>query len=342
MEINIHPLIAITMGDPTGIGPEICVGCLKNPEIYKQVRPFLIGDMELLMRAMQLQECSLTVHVIHNPQEGKFKYGTIDLLPVDCDADRNFTFGHPTPDAAFWAYHFFAKSIEYGKSGQIDAICTAPINKEMMKKAGFAQTNHTAILRHFFPEIVSTSMFHCRELRVFHFTRHISLRKALDSIDTQKLAQALREVNGVMKSIGYQKPRIALAAVNPHASDGGLFGNEESDFLKPAAELCRKEGIDVSDPIPADAVFYQQRKGLFDCVLAMFHDQALIACKTYDFENTVSLTFGYPFVRSTVDHGTAYDIAGKNIVDSRSMEAAVLTAAYYCRLKNQLAAHPVK
>jgi 4-hydroxythreonine-4-phosphate dehydrogenase len=333
VDISTRPLIAITLGDPAGIGPEICIGCLRNREIYAKVRPFLIGDMELLMRAMRLQNIKIPINVIHNPQDGKYEYGTIDFLPVLCEAKRNFTFGHPTIDAAIWSYNFFVKSIEYGKSGKIDAICTAPINKEMMKKAGFKQTNHTAILHHFFPGIVSTSMFHCRELRVFHFTRHISLRKALDSINTPDLVQSLREANAVMKSIGYKNPRIALAAVNPHASDGGLFGNEENDFLKPAVKLCRKEGIDVSGPIPADAVFYLQKNGLYDCVFAIFHDQALIACKTYDFENTVSLTFGYSFVRSTVDHGTAYDIAGKNIVDSKSMEAAVLTAAYYCRLK---------
>ena len=326
-----RPIISITMGDPVGIGPEICVGCFSNSEIYEEVRPVLIGDEELLKRAMHLKGCEFKVNIIQDPQYGKYEFGTIDFIPVSCEAKRDFVYGQPSTDAAIWAYHFFEKSIDLGKKGLVNAICTAPINKEMMKKAGFAHTNHTSILKSFFPEIVSTSMFHCRELKVFHYTRHLSLRNALDAINIPDLVKSLHSVNNVMQSIGYENPRIALAAVNPHASDNGLFGNEEKDYLKPAVDMCQKEGMNVIGPIPADAVFYQQKKGIYDCVLSLYHDQALIACKTYDFEKTVSLTFGYPFVRSTVDHGTAYDIAGKNIVNSDNMDAAVLTAAYYCK-----------
>lgn len=330
-----RPFVSITMGDPAGIGPEICVGCLSNPEVYKNVRPVLIGDEELLRRAMRLKGCDYKINPIKDPRSGIYEVGTIDFLPVSCEAGRDFEYGQPSTDAAVWAYHFFEKSIELGKQGLVDAICTAPINKEMMKKAGFAQTNHTSILKYFIPGVLPTSMFHCRELKVFHYTRHMSLRSALDAINVPGLVKSLHSVQEVMQSIGYENPRIALAAVNPHASDNGLFGNEEQEFLKPAVEQCRKEGINVTGPIPADAVFYQQKKGLYDCVLSLYHDQALIACKTYDFEKTVSLTFGYPFVRSTVDHGTAYDIAGKNIVNSENLDSAVLTAAYYCGKKSE-------
>ncbi len=330
------PIVAVTMGDPAGIGPEICAACMVDAEIFRKVNPILIGDERVLQQALKLKNINdIKINKIQHPSDGVFKLGTIDLVQADYPSPDHFEYGKMSIDSSRMAYSFIIKAIELGLLDEIDSITTSPINKESFKAAGFEEEDHTAIFRKYFKDVEPVSMFHCVDLKVFHYTRHMSLKNAIDALDIDKIVHSLEEINMTLKSVGITAPRIAVAALNPHASDNGMFGDEESKYLIPAVKECVKRGLAVEGPIPADSVFYLQRCGNYDCVLSLYHDQGHIACKTYNFEKSVSLTFGFPFMRSTVDHGTAYNIAGKGIASSANLKEAILVGANYRMLQKR-------
>lgn len=328
------PIVAITIGDPAGIGPETCVETLSQEEVYGKMNPLLIGAKGTIERAMKLKECDFKLNVITEVKDAIFEYGTIDLLVTgeyDCDS---IEYGKVQKLAGQMSVDFVLKAIELGNEGIVDVVGTAPIHKEAIKLVGIKEEGHTEIFENNTKSDFGLTMFHVRNLRVFFLSRHMSLRNACDHVTKERCVDYLEKINLIFESIGFENPKIALAALNPHASDNGLFGNEEALELIPAVEEAQEKGLNVVGPVPADSVFHLALQGHFDAILSLYHDQGHIACKTLDFERAITITWGLPFMRSSVDHGTAFDIAGKGIANYISLYESVMVAADYWDMKN--------
>lgn len=329
---NIKPIVGITIGDPAGIGPETCVGALMNKEVYDECKPLLIGCVGTISKAMKVKDCNFELNVISDPSEGKFKLGVIDIIETNKYDYESIEYGKVQKLAGQMSYDFILKAIELGLSNKIDVVGTAPINKESIKLINVPQAGHTEIFEYITKSPYALTMFNCHKLRVFFVSRHLALKEACDYATKERVLDNLRQINYELKKIGIDNPKIAVAALNPHGSDNGLFGDEEANNLIPAVEQAKKEKINAVGPIPADSVFYKGKNGDYDAILSLYHDQGHIACKTLDFEKSVTLTFGLPFLRSSVDHGTAFDIAGKNIAQSVSLIESTLVSAKYWKM----------
>ena len=231
--------------------------------------------------------------------------------------------GAVTAAAGRAAVSYIERAVQLARAGLVRGIATAPINKEALRAAGYPGSGHTEMLAELFGSGGSVTMFQVKNLRIFFHSRHLSLRAMLDSLDAGGVEKSIVSADACMASIGLERPRLALAALNPHASDGGLFGDEERRILIPACARARERGIDVQGPVPADSVFNLALEGRFDAVISLYHDQGHIAAKTYDFYRTVSVTFGLPVIRTSVDHGTAFDIAWQGKADPVSMNEAI-------------------
>jgi 4-hydroxythreonine-4-phosphate dehydrogenase len=322
----MKPSIAITMGDPAGIGPEIIVKSLANSSIYEQCKPFVIGDREIIQRALSITNLSLEINSILDPAEMKAEYGTIDLLDMQL-VTAALPIGQISPAAGDAAYRYLEKSVQLAQEKKIDAICTAPLNKEALHKGGHLYPGHTEILA----TLTNTkdyAMLLCAPgLRVIHVTTHIGLLDAVKKITIDRVYQVIQLADQALKRIGMSTPRIAVCGINPHAGEGGLFGNgEEEEKILPAVQRACREGIDVQGPLPADTLFFRARRGDFDMVVAMYHDQGHGPIKVLGLEAGVNVTVGLPVIRTSVDHGTAFDIAGKNIADEQSLLEALKMA----------------
>lgn len=328
------PIVALTIGDPAGIGPEISVETLQQQEIYQACKPFLIGSVAIIKRAMDIKNCDFKINKISKPSEGEFKFGTIDVLEpkqYDCDS---IEWGKVQKLAGIMSYDYVLKSIELGLNKEIDVVSTAPIHKEAIKLAGCQQAGHTEIYQDETNSDYGLTMFHVRNLRVFFVSRHMALKDACDYANKERVLDCVKQIHHEFTALNFKDPRIAVAALNPHGSDNGLFGHEEKDNLIPAVKAAQELGINAIGPIPADSVFHLGLQGRYDAILSLYHDQGHIACKTLDFERSVTITFGLPFMRSSVDHGTAFDIAGKGIAGSVSMIESTLVAANYWKMKH--------
>ncbi|MBP2018686.1 4-hydroxythreonine-4-phosphate dehydrogenase [Symbiobacterium terraclitae] len=324
-----RPLIGITMGDPASIGPEIVAKSLANPELYALCRPLVIGDARVMARAFATTGVNLAVRMVASPAEGRYEHGTIDLIDLhNVDVDT-LAWGRVQAQAGRAAFDYIVRSIELAKAGAIDAVTTAPINKEALKAAGIDFIGHTEIYGDLTGTEDPLTLFETKGLRIFFLTRHVSLAQACRMITRARTLDYLRRCSRALEQLGVSKPRLAVAALNPHAGEHGLFGDEEVRELEPAIADARAEGIDASGPHPADSVFWHAARGRFDAVLSLYHDQGHIAAKMYDFERTVSITAGLPFLRTSVDHGTAFDIAGTGQASAVSMEEAIRVAARY-------------
>jgi len=232
------------------------------------------------------------------------------------------------------AYDFIIKSIELGKNRKIDGVSTAPINKQAIKLAGIKEPGHTEIYQNETNSPYALTMFSCHKLKVFFLSRHLSLVDAVHYVTKEHVVEYVHLIHKELRSVGIQNPKIAVAGINPHNGDNGLFGSEEVDELFPAVEELQKEGIDAIGPIPGDSVFMRGKKGEFDAILSMYHDQGHIACKTLDFDRSVTITWGLPFIRGSVDHGTAFDIAGKGIASCISLIESTKVCAEYAIRKH--------
>lgn len=322
-----RPIIAITLGDPAGIGPEVVLGALKNHEVYKLAIPIVVGNLDVTRRcATQIGDQSLELKRINDLDEAEGKYGLIEILDIQMPEWQKMEPGKPQACAGRAADSFIRKACELALQRRIQAICTAPINKESLRKAGISEIGHTELLaKHLSAHDVLT-LFITENMRIFFLSRHMSLREALDYITEERVYRMILRVDTAMKNLGYRTPKIAIAALNPHASDGNQFGTEESEILTPAIQHTISEGIKAYGPISADSVFHQALEGNFDCVISLYHDQGHIAAKTRDFFCTVTATLGLPVIRTSVDHGTGFDIAWQGKASSISMETAILTA----------------
>jgi len=322
------PTIGITLGDPAGIGPEIVLGALSDGEVHERCVPVVIGYAGVLRRCSIASGVSAgEIVTIESPKAALGVKGKVEVVHVETDGMQDICPGIVSADAGTAADAFVKRACELGLGGEISAITTAPINKEALRLAGVPHIGHTEMLAAYLDSPNPLTLFVTDNMRIFFLSRHLSLREAIDYISAERVYDFIRRVHSAMTDLGVAKPRIGLAALNPHASDGGQFGTEEREHLIPAAARAREQGIDVSDPMGADSIFNMALEGRFDCVISLYHDQGHIAAKTRDFHGTVTATLGLPVLRTSVDHGTAFDIAWKGIANPISMKLAILAAA---------------
>ncbi len=331
-ETKFRPVTAITMGDPAGIGPEITVGTMLSEEIHEVCRPFVIGSIDILDRAAKVLGKEVKFNRISDPSEAKYVPGTFDVIETGDYDTVSIEWGKVQKLCGQMAYDFIIKSIELGLAGKVDAVSTAPIHKQAIKLIGVKEPGHTEIYQHMTGSRYALTMFSCHKLRVFFVSRHMSLVDACHYATKDVILQDVIDIDYELKNVGIENPLIAVAGLNPHNGDNGLFGTEEITDIGPAVEAAKAKGINCVGPCPADSVFHIGKSGKYDAILSLYHDQGHIACKTLDFEKSVTLTFGLPFIRSSVDHGTAFDIAGKGIADCVSMiESTKVVSEYACK-----------
>ena len=310
------PVVAVTIGDPAGIGPEIVVRALAQDAVQRSVQALVVGDRWVLERAMEVTGTMLEF----SPA------GPVRLLDL-ANVDHRLQWGKIQATAGAAAGQFIERAVQETLAGRADALATAPINKEALWRAGYRYLGHTEMLGALTGSPDPLTMFAVRNMRIFFLTRHMSLREAVAEVKRDRLAAILPRIVGELRKLGFDRPHIAVAALNPHAGEGGALGKEDLEEIAPAVQDARGQGWQVDGPVPADAVFAQALDGRYDAVLALYHDQGHIAAKTLDFHGAVSVTLALPFIRTSVDHGTAFDIAGKGLARAESMAAAILMAA---------------
>ncbi|GAA5174073.1 4-hydroxythreonine-4-phosphate dehydrogenase PdxA [Pseudonocardia eucalypti] len=321
------PVIGLTMGDPAGVGPEITVAALADPSLRGLARPLVVADAGVIERAIQAAGLPLEVRRVAGPEDVTGEHDVVHVLDLDNLGDVEF--GRVRGEYGAAAVESIEVTCALAREGRIDAVVTAPINKEAIRAGGSGFPGHTEMLGSLFgvPPAQVVTMFVLEKLRIFFLTRHHPLATAIAQLTTEQVRDGLLRVNELLGELGFTDPHIALAALNPHAGENGLIGSEENEILGPAVAAARARGVDAVGPVPADAVFFQARQGRYDGVLSLYHDQGHIAAKTVDFFGTVSCTLGLPVLRASVDHGTAFDIAGKGIADPGGQVAAMRVAA---------------
>lgn len=326
---HTRPVVAITLGDPASVGPEVVVKALANGGLYELCVPVVVGDRRIVERALDTTAVALGVAPVSRPDDASGRTGLVEVLDVPAYGVDGIEWGRVQANAGRAAFESIRVAIELALGREVDAVATAPVNKEAFRAAGVTQIGHTEI----FGELTGTpeplTMFEVKSLRIFFLTRHLPLAEAIRRITAERTLDALSRAADALRTLGVEAPRIAVAALNPHGGEHGLFGDEEERELRPAVAKACAAGIDAHGPYPADSVFWHAAEGRFDAVLSLYHDQGHVAAKMYDFERTVSITCGLPFLRTSVDHGTAFDIAGTGLASAVSMVEAVRAAARY-------------
>ena len=325
------PAIAITMGDPCGIGPEVVVKALADPRVYASCRPLVIGNTFAMRQAVQATGLPLEINETGDPVNAGRNPAVVDVVDIHNLNPEDITVGQISVPCGKAAMEWVTKAGELALAGIVDAIATAPLNKEAASLAGFQSIGHTELLQELAGAKTVPTMLLSKNLRVVHLTTHRSLRVACDYVKQERILEFLQLTHDTFVKWGFPRPRLAAAGLNPHNSDGGLLGNEEAEEIAPAVSAARERGIDAVGPIPADSVFPQAIEGRYDVVLAMFHDQGHIPVKVYGFEESVTANLGLPFVRTSVDHGTAFDIAGQGIAQHVSMLESIRLAVELAR-----------
>ncbi len=326
--------IAIPMGDPAGVGPEIVVKTAVSKEILDLCDLVVIGDKNVLEKAIEICQVNLKIHTIKNIEEGKYEKGILNVIDLENVDINTLEYGQVQGMCGKAAFEYIKKCIELAMEHKVDAIATTPINKESLKAGNINYIGHTEILGDLSNSRDPLTMFEVDNMRVFFLTRHMSLRRACDAITKERVLEYIERCTKALKQLGVSG-KMAVAGLNPHSGEHGLFGDEEVKEITPAIEEAQKLGYDVVGPVGADSVFHQALQGRYAAVLSLYHDQGHIATKTYDFERTIAITLDMPFLRTSVDHGTAFDIAGKGIVSAVSMiEAVKLAAKYAPNFKN--------
>jgi 4-hydroxythreonine-4-phosphate dehydrogenase len=325
----MKPLIAVTMGDPAGIGPEIVAKSMTSKAMLEKADCIVTGDRKIMEQAIAITKTDLKIRCVKEPAEGEYRPGVLNLLDLDNVDMGEFAFGRVSGMCGKAAYEYIAKAIELANTGKVDAVATTPINKESLHAAKVPYIGHTEI----FGALTNTpdplTMFETNGLRVFFLTRHVSLRKMLDLIKKDRIEDYIVRCLEALKRLGVNEGIMAVAGLNPHCGEHGLFGDEEMNEIIPAVEEMKEKGYPVTGPIGADSVFHQAALGKYNSVLSLYHDQGHIATKTLDFDRTIAITNGMPILRTSVDHGTAFDIAGTGGAGSVSMEEAICLAAKY-------------
>jgi 4-phospho-D-threonate 3-dehydrogenase / 4-phospho-D-erythronate 3-dehydrogenase len=321
-----RPVIAITMGDAAGVGPEIIVKALAHAELYARCRPLVVGDAARLEEAARLCGLSLNIASVKGVEDARFQAGTVDCLDLGL-IPKDLPFGRLSATAGDAAYQYVRKAVELAVAGKVGAICTAPLNKEALHAGGHIYPGHTELLADLcgVPEV--SMMLTAPGLRVIHVTVHIGLIDAIAKIEPGLVERTIARGHATLEKAGIMNPRIGVCGINPHAGENGLFGHgEEEEKIIPAVQRCQARGWRVEGPLPADTLFYRAARGDFDLVVAMYHDQGHGPVKVLGIEAGVNITVGLPVVRTSVDHGTAFDIAGTGKADERSLLEALRQA----------------
>lgn len=336
------PILAITMGDPAGIGPEIIVKAFLEKETHDICRPIVIGDASVMQRAAQILHAPLKINAIQNVQEATFDNDTMDVYDLHCIDIETLEFGKVQIQAGNAAFVSVVKAIDLAMKGDVDGTVTAPLNKEALNKAGHHFDGHTEIYAHYTNTKKYAMLLADEFMRVIHVSTHVSLREACDRVKKQRIMDVTDLIWDACRQFGIEHPRIGIAGLNPHASDNGLFGWEEEKEIIPAVEALRAKGYDVSGPVPPDTLFAKAKCGQFDGCVAMYHDQGHIPFKVVGFNwnketgkmesvKGVNITLGLPIIRVSVDHGTAFDVAGKGIASDGAM---MLSLEYASKMAN--------
>lgn len=323
------PIIAVTMGDPAGIGPEIVAKSIADKATFDVARCIVIGDKKVMEKAIEIVGADLKVNVVDSPADGDYSYGVLNMIDLDNIDMSRFEYGKINAMCGQAAFDYIKKSIEITMDKQADAVATTPINKESLHAAEVDFIGHTEIFGALTGTADPLTMFETNGLRAFFLTRHKSLRDMLDDIKKDRIIDYVERCTDALRRLGVKEGTMAVAGLNPHSGEHGLFGWEEVKEIAPAVEELKERGFNVAGPVPADSVFHQAAQGRFNSVLSLYHDQGHIATKTLDFDRTISITNGMPILRTSVDHGTAFDIAGKGIAGAVSMEEAIRLAAKY-------------
>jgi 4-phospho-D-threonate 3-dehydrogenase / 4-phospho-D-erythronate 3-dehydrogenase len=315
------------MGDASGIGPEIIMKGLAHFEIYGRCRPLVIGDAGRLRKAASLVDSEVTVNPIDHPSQARFTPGIADCIDLRL-IPENLPWGRLSPICGDAAYQFIVRAVQLAKNGEIDAICTAPLNKEALHAGGHIFPGHTELLAELTSTPEVSMMLSTPKLRVIHVTSHIGLIDAIDRIEPGLVERTIARAQRTLNHAGIPHPRIGVCGINPHAGEHGLFGRGEEELkIEPAVRICRARGWTVEGPLPADTLFFRAGRGDFDIVVAMYHDQGHGPVKVLGIDEGVNITVGLPVIRTSVDHGTAFDIAGTGKADERSLLAALNQAA---------------
>ncbi|WAX70644.1 4-hydroxythreonine-4-phosphate dehydrogenase PdxA [Gallibacterium anatis] len=329
----MKPVLGITMGDAAGIGAEIIVKSLADKHLYEIAQPIVIGDKKMMQRALDLLQSPLKINVVTNLDNLNAKYGTIDLVDLD-NVPADLPYSQVDPRAGKAAYEYVEKAVQYAMANKIQAVVTAPLNKEALHAGGKMFPGHTEILAQLSGTKDYSMMLVSEKLRVIHVTTHVQLRKACDLVKKERVLTVIKLADENAKMLGFKQPRVAVAGLNPHSGENGMFGDEDRKEIVPAVEAAKQLGINASGPIPPDTVFHRAANlNEFDIVVVMYHDQGHIPIKLLGFDTGVNVTVGLPFIRTSVDHGTAFPIAGKGIADSKSMTESLYLAAQMAQIK---------
>ena len=333
------PIIGISMGDPAGIGPEILVRTVADDAVNRVTRCLVYGDARVIEKAVREGQLGLTVRAIGKPDEARFAAGSIEVVDFTNADPAAFEPGKVQALCGQAAWDYIEAMVQAALRGEVEVVNTAPINKESIQAAGVPYIGHTERLAALTGAHDPLTMFETLGLRVFFLSRHVSLRKSCDLVTKERLLDYIERCHQAMKQLGLDG-ELAVAGLNPHSGEHGLFGDEEVREVDPAIAEAQKRGFRVVGPIGADSVFHQAKNGRYAAVLSLYHDQGHIATKTLDFERTISLTLGLPFLRTSVDHGTAFDIAWQGKASAVSMVESILVAARYAPAYRRTPAQP--
>lgn len=328
-DTSIKPLIAITMGDPCGVGPEIIIKALQHLVIANICVPFVIGDSLAMARALKVCGSHMQLQEITAPDQARqAPAGTIPLLPLSRLDDQDLIYGKPTAAAGDAMYRYICTAARLCLDGSVAAMATAPISKEAMNRAGHDYPGHTELLAELCGTNDYVMMLAGDVLRVSLVTIHEALKEVPGLVSFERVLKTIRITEAAVRRLtGIPRPHLAVLALNPHCGEGGMFGNEERDIIGPAIQAACTEGIDAIGPLSADTLFHFAQQGSYDGVVAMYHDQGLIPLKMLHFDDAVNVTLGLPIIRTSVDHGTAYDLAGTGKASESSLLAAIRMAA---------------
>ena len=336
--MNKLPILAITMGDPAGVGPEIIAMSLAQHAPYEICRPLVVGDAAMMELGVKSAKVNLKVRAIATVAEAQFEEGTIDIIDLKLIDPATFAYGQVSAQCGHAAFEAVRTAIELAMKGEVDGTVTAPLNKEALHVAGHNFAGHTEIYAHYTDTKKYAMLLADDKLRVIHVSTHVSLREACERAKKERVIAVTELIMGACKSFGIENPKIGIAGLNPHAGEGGLFGDEEIHEIIPAVEEMQARGWNVEGPVPPDSLFSRARSGQFDGCVAMYHDQGHIAFKVGGFEwdrqtqrmvavKGVNITLGLPIIRVSVDHGTAFDVAGKGIANPDALLMSIEYAA---------------
>lgn len=334
------PILAITMGDPAGIGPEICVRSLAHKDTYTLCKPIIVGDAKIIQLAVDLLKLDqpLTVNAVTDVKDAKFEHGTIDVYDLDLIDISTFKFGEVQVQCGNAAFQYVRKAIDLAMANEVDGTCTAPLNKEAIHLAGHNYDGHTEIYATFTGTKKYAMLLADGPMRVIHVSTHVSLREACDRCKKDRIIEVYELIDDACRQFGIDNPHIAIAGLNPHCSENGLFGWEEAKEIIPAVEELKARGFNVEGPVPPDSVFAKAKSGKYDGVVAQYHDQGHIPLKVVGFnwdaatgkmlpQKGVNITLGLPIIRVSVDHGTAFDVAGKGVAAEDALISSIEYAA---------------